>query len=147
MKTKILSVLILSVTLLAACLPNASSVSTPTGTQTVPAPAVTQAVPSTGVTPEPTHIRVDLTPAQRLAMQALSEQHNIAIDQITLVSTEAETWTDGCLEVVIPGMMCTQALVDGFRIIFSANGQKYEYHTNQDGTQVIEATSLLAPTP
>lgn len=158
---RILSILILSVTLLTACMPNSSVISTPTediskpATDTGPAPDPTKSVTPasktpatvptkmvlpTGKVPEPTHIATDLTPAQRAAIQALSEQHNIATDQIKLVSTEAETWPDGCLGVALPGMMCTQALVDGFRILLSAGGQVYEYRTNQDGSLVIEAT-------
>src|SRR5689334_22981584 len=42
--------------------------------------------------PTSTHIPVDLTPAQRAALAALSEQLNVAIDKVTLVSTEAVTW-------------------------------------------------------
>lgn len=164
---RILSILILSVTLLSACMPSTSTVSTPTeggtipATDTGPAPGPTKAVTPadktpapvptemvlpTGSAPEPALIATDLTPAQRAAIQALSEQHNIAIEQIKLVSTDAETWPDGCLGISFPGMMCTQALVDGFRILLSANGQEYEYRTNLDGSLVIEATqSLLVP--
>jgi hypothetical protein len=165
MKLKTLSTLILSVSLLTACMPDGSVGSTPTEggskpvTDTVPAPAPSVAIPTTGSAPVPTKVAlptgsssepaqapVELTPAQRAAIQALSEQHNIAFDQIKLVSSEAETWPDGCLGVALPDMMCTQALVDGFRILLSANGQEYEYRTNLDGSLVYEATQLqLAP--
>lgn len=89
--------------------------------------------------PTPTHIPVDLTPAQRAAITALSEQLNLSVDKITLVSTEAVTWPDGCLGIVRMGVMCTQAEVPGFKIILEANGQKYEFHTNQDGSIVMLA--------
>ena len=165
MKLRTVSILILSVTLLTACMPGSSVISTPTEgvsnpardtvtastpTEAIPptggAPAPTRAVPAAVSTPEPAHLPPDLTPAQRAAMQALAAQHNVAIDQIKLVSAYAETWPDGCLGVAIPDMMCTQALVDGYRILLSANGQEYEYRTNLDGTLVIEATQpLLAP--
>jgi hypothetical protein len=84
--------------------------------------------------PTPTHIPVDLTPAQRATINALTEQLNLAADKITLVSTEAVTWPDGCLGIVRMGVMCTQAQVPGFKIILEANDQKYEFHTNQDGS-------------
>jgi hypothetical protein len=35
-------------------------------------------------------------------------------------------------------------VTDGFRIIMQANGQQFEFHTNQDGTSVIDAAQLLA---
>lgn len=84
--------------------------------------------------PTPTHVRVDLTPAQRAAITALSGHLNLPVDKITLVSTETVTWPDGCLGIVRMGVMCTQAEVPGFKIILEANGQKYEFHTNQDGS-------------
>jgi hypothetical protein len=78
------------------------------------------------------------------AVQALSKKYNLPVDQIKIISTEAVTWPSGCLGVVIPGVMCTDALVDGFRIIMDANGQQHEFHTNQDGSSVIDAAQLQA---
>lgn len=104
-------------------------------------PAVPTTVPTTEPTPsvEPTdsHIAVDLGPAQRAALQALAEKLGVGVDIASLVSTEAVDWPNGCLGVVRPGVLCTQNVVPGFRILFSVNGQKYEYHTNQDGTSLI----------
>jgi Tol biopolymer transport system component len=40
--------------------------------------------------------------------------------------------------------MCTDVVTDGFRIIMQANGQQFEFHTNQDGTSVIDAAQLQA---
>ena len=47
--------------------------------------------------PTPTHIPVDLTPAQRAAITALSDNLGLPADEIKLVSTEAVEWPDGCL--------------------------------------------------
>jgi hypothetical protein len=91
-----------------------------------------------------TPIPVDLTPAQLAAIKSLSETLNIAVDQIKLVSTEAITWPDGCLGIVKVGVMCTQAEVPGFKIILEANGQEYEFHTNQDGSVVLLAKGAQA---
>ncbi|HLO28774.1 MAG TPA: hypothetical protein VK249_06550 [Anaerolineales bacterium] len=84
--------------------------------------------------PTPTHVRVDLTPAQLAALKALSEKLSLPADKITVVSTEAVTWPNGCLGIVRMGVLCTQNEVPGFKIILEANGQKYEFHTNQDGS-------------
>jgi hypothetical protein len=96
-------------------------------------------VPST-----PTHIPVDLTPAQMAAIQEVSKKYDIPVDQIKIVSTEAKTWPNGCLGVVIPGVLCTDVIVDGFNIKLEANGQEFEIHTNQDGTSVVDAAQQLA---
>jgi hypothetical protein len=89
--------------------------------------------------PTPTHIPVDLTPAQRAALTALADQLSLTADKIRLVSTEAVTWPDGCLGIVRMGVLCTQAEVPGFKIILEADGKNYEFHTNQDGSIVMLA--------
>ena len=128
-------ILILIIGLLAAC-GQPSSAPLPTATS----PAPTQSIPtvSTSTQPAPTGtpIRVDLTPAQRAAMQTLVAAINAPVDQIQLISTEAVQWPDGCLGIVRMGVMCMQGPIDGFRIILAANGQQYEFHTNQDGTSI-----------
>src|SRR4030042_5340904 len=165
MKTKVMLSFILGLTLLTACAQPTATVAYPPPA-TVPVatvgigaypPPVTLPVPTAGTgaypgptsmpteaVPSPTHPPVDLTPAQMAAIQAVSEKYNISIDQIKLVSPEAVTWPNGCLGVVIPGVMCTEALVDGFRIILDSSGQQFEMRTNQDGTSVVDAAQQLA---
>ncbi len=124
--------------LLAAC-------ATPVGT---PISEVTATpVPPTAVPPTATHIPVDLSPAQRAAMAALAAQLGIPTDQIRLVSTEAVTWNDGCLGVVRMGVMCIQGQVPGFRILLQASGKQYEYHTNQDGSVLVDASGKPTQPP
>ena len=93
--------------------------------------------------PTPTHIPVDLTPAQRAALTALSENTGLPVDEIKLVSTEAVEWPDGCLGVQEEGLACTQVIIPGFRVILEANGRQVEYRTNEDGTQIRPATVAM----
>ena len=93
--------------------------------------------------PTPTHIPMDLTPPQRAAVAALSESLNLPADEITFVSTEAVDWPDGCLGVAEEGLVCTQAITPGFRVILEANGRQVEYRTNDDGTQIRPATIAM----
>lgn len=122
-------ILLLVIGMLAAC--GQPSSATPAATS----PAPTQSAP-TQPAPTVTPIRVDLTPAQRAAMQALVEAIHVPVDQVKLISTEAVQWPDGCLGIVRMGVMCMRGPVDGFRITLEANGQQYEFHTNQDGTSI-----------
>ncbi len=62
---------------------------------------------------------------------------NIPSSQIELISAESRTWSDGCLELAVLDQMCTQALVDGWRVVVIAREQQLVYHTNGDGSQVI----------
>jgi len=93
--------------------------------------------------PVPTDIPVDLTPAQRAAITALSENLSLPVDEIKLVSTEAVEWPDGCLGVQEEGLACTQVIIPGFRVILEANGRQVEYRTNEDGAQIRPATVAM----
>jgi hypothetical protein len=93
--------------------------------------------------PTPTHIPVDLTPAQRAALTALSENLGLPVEEIKLVSAEAVEWPDGCLGVQEEGLVCTQVITPGFRVILEANGRQVEYRTNEDGTQIRPATIAM----
>ena len=82
------------------------------------------------------------TPAESAAITALAGTLNLPPGQIALISTEAVTWSDGCLGVQREGVMCTQALVEGFKITLGAGGKQYEMHTDQNGSAVVLATNL-----
>ena len=113
------------------------------GTACVPDAAPTEEPSSSDTEPPPTNIPADLTPAQLAAVTALSENLGLPPENIKLVSTEAVEWPDGCLGVQEEGVMCTQAIVPGFRIMLDANGREMEYRTNEDGRQVRPATVLM----
>ena len=99
--------------------------------------------PIIGEQPTPTHIPVDLIPAQRAALTALSENLGLPVDELKLVSTEAVEWPDGCLGVEEEGLVCTEVITPGFRVILEANGRQMEYRTNEDGTQIRPATIAM----
>lgn len=136
---KLLVSLILMIAVLTACAP---------ATPTEPPSIFFNDPPPTRPTkpvPTPTHTPVGLTPAQKAAALALSESLGLPVDQIAVISTEAVTWPDGCLGVQRIGAMCTQALVEGFKIILEAKGGQYEFHTNQDGSLIVLAESDSPP--
>jgi hypothetical protein len=144
MKPKSIFALLLMISFLSACAqatpstvypPPGSLPATPTTIYTYPGPTeVAQPTPATAAS----------TAAEQAAIQALSDKYKISSDQIKIVSIEPVTWSNGCLDVVIPGVLCTDALVDGYRIILDVNGQQYEFHTNLDGTNIVDAAQLQA---
>ena len=89
--------------------------------------------PPTVIIEQPTQTGPEMSPAEVAALTVLSETLGLPADEIALVSTEAVTWRDGCLGIVRMGVMCTQAEVPGYKIIFEANNKEYEVHTNKDG--------------
>ena len=147
MKTKTLFALLLIASFMTACAqatptgaypPPGSGVSTPTSAP--PSPTT----PPTEVIATPTVAPTQLTAAQQAAIQKVATKYNIPADQIKIVSTEPMTWNNGCMGVVIPGVLCTDVIVNGFIVKLEANGQQFEIHTNQDGTSVIDAAQLQA---
>ncbi len=131
----------LLILIVAACAPQATATERPSilaerPTATRRTAATPTLVPADPASATPTPTPVDLTPAQRAAVAALSDKLSLPASKITVVSTDTVTWPDGCLGIVRIGVMCTQAEVPGFKIILEANGKKYEFHTNEDGTIV-----------
>lgn len=122
---------VLFVMILSACAPEAE----PTRQSVFP-------VEDSNMGPKPTRtpVPVKLTPAQTAALAALTDMTGLPADKLTLISTEAVTWPDGCLGVQRAGVVCTQALVEGFKIVIEADGEQYEFHTNEDGSAVVLAS-------
>ena len=73
------------------------------------------------------------------ARQALIEQTGVRLEDILWVSVETVEWRNSCLGVTKPGVNCLDVIVPGYRIIFQVAGERYEYHTNQDGSRVVAA--------
>jgi len=82
--------------------------------------------PSTPGSPAPS------TPAQGPVEQAktdLAGRLGIGVGEVTLVSAEEVTWSDGSLGCPQPGMRYTQVLTNGSRIVLEAAGKQYSYHS------------------
>jgi hypothetical protein len=62
------------------------------------------------------------------AITDLAHTTGIAPGDIEVVVNESVTWRDGSLGCPKPGMMYTQALVDGYRIVLRAGGEEVAYH-------------------
>ena len=113
------------------------------GSACAPAGQPTEAPSIPDEDPTPTRIPVDLSPAQRAAITALSGTSSLSADKIKVVSTEAVDWPDGCLGVYDEGLVCAQVVTPGFRVILEAGVKQVEYRTNQDGTQIRPASVAL----
>jgi hypothetical protein len=57
--------------------------------------------------------------------------------QVNIVDAHEETWPDGSLGCPKPGMMYTQALVDGYQVIVEANGTRLDYRGSAPGKFVL----------
>lgn len=73
---------------------------------------------------DPKLVAVVADAAKRLAVEPA---------QIAVVSVEATTWSDGSLGCPEEGMLYTQALVEGHRVLVSANGTALDYRVTGPG--------------
>jgi hypothetical protein len=120
MVMRTVSVVVATACLLVAC---GNNTGTDTGNDTG-----TGETPS--MTPSPTSS--SSTPAGGPVEQAkadLAKRLSIDAARVTVVSSEEVTWSDGSLGCPEPGMMYTQALVPGGRIILEVDGTQYNYHS------------------
>jgi hypothetical protein len=123
---------ILAVALLAACA--APPAGAPEDSPEPPEPTPTEQVtpepgegdngPMTGEVPDE---------LMRQIMADASDRTGVGEDQIEVLTAEGVTWSDGSLGCPEPGMMYTQALVDGYRVVLDADGQELNYHTDNRG--------------
>jgi len=71
-----------------------------------------------------------------LAMIAADAATVAGVDpaSVVLVSVKPVTWMDGSLGCPKPGVMYTQAVVPGFRVIVRAGDRKLDYRVGRSGT-------------
>lgn len=72
-----------------------------------------------------------------IAITDLVKQTGVAADQITVVSVDPTEWPDASLGCPQEGMMYAQVITPGFLVILEAQGQQYEYHTDQGANVVL----------
>ena len=79
------------------------------------------------------------------ALDDAANRSTTARPDIKVTSAEAVTWPDGSLGCPQPGMMYTQALVPGYRIVLQAGEQTLNYHAMSRGRPVFCPASRVAP--
>lgn len=62
-----------------------------------------------------------------------AELANISRDQLVIVRAEPAVWNDGSLGCPQPGVMYTQALVNGYWVLIKAAGQTYDFRIGRGG--------------
>jgi hypothetical protein len=66
-------------------------------------------------------------------LEQAADETGIPIGEISVVTAEAVTWSDGSLGCPEPGMGYTQALVPGYRVVLDVDGEEIHYHAGSDG--------------
>lgn len=61
------------------------------------------------------------------------EQTGVDRSEIAVVLAEAVTWSDGSIGCPEDGMMYTQALVPGYRVVLEVGGEELAFHAPENG--------------
>ena len=122
---------VLAVMTLAGCASSAGPSTAPsTGLTTAPSSMGIPSLPAASQAPAGT--LADTTKAMIVADAAAVA--GVDPDSVTLVSVKPMTWTDGSLGCPKPGVMYTQAVVPGFRVIVRAGDRKLDYRVGRSDT-------------
>lgn len=69
-------------------------------------------------------------------IQDLSKRTGIAPGRLQVTQVSRRTWSNGCLGLARPDEICTQALVEGWRVVVSNNRRNWVYRTDRTGRVV-----------
>lgn len=142
-----IALLLALATAFAACSDDDGQEQTQTPAETTPPAATETAGPSETPPSEPT-ATPDPGPATDAAVEALATWLGPVADPaaIEVTAIEAVTWPDGCLGLDRAGLMCTDALVEGFRVELTLGDGTYEVRTDLTGDLAVWAptTQIMA---
>lgn len=99
-------------------------------------------------TPPPTTppVVTGAVPAELLAaIMADAESRAATSAALTVVRAESVTWSDGSLGCPEPGMMYTQALVDGYWVVLDSGGQQMDYRATANGSFKLCVDAIGSP--
>jgi len=145
MKTKVILLMILTVTLVVASgcqgydesptapltSPGADEVGTPSAPPATAMPTALIPIPIIEEAP------VSSETAIALATENLAERLGVAVEKIAVLGVEAVEWSDTSLGCPQPGKMYAQVITPGYRIILKVGGEQYEYHSDREGRQLV----------
>lgn len=110
-----------------ACSPRLVSLPDPTQ---IPPSSEIQRIPEATVT-------VEAEKLVSIALADLSSRLSIDPQEVHVVSTEPQLWTDAALGCPSPREVYAQQTLPGYRLILEVNGQIYIYHTDTTGTVIL----------
>lgn len=112
----------------------------------IPAPALNEL--PVGQAVSTTVIPIDV---RRAVVADAAKRFKVAESAVVLVRAERVTWPNAALGCPEPGMMYTQAVVPGFRVVAKTTGGELLYHTDMLGNlrncRVQEGPELPQPPP
>ena len=62
-----------------------------------------------------------------------ADRSGVEVGEVTLVSAELRDWPDGSLGCPAPGMLYTQVITPGYRVVIEAGDEQLDYRMNRRG--------------
>lgn len=103
------------------CSPSRDPVEVSSPSPVASSPAATESSPT--LSPE----------ATEAVLADLARRTQIPRDRLKIADATPETWANGCLGLAQPDEICTQALVEGWRIEVSDGNQSWVYRSDRTG--------------
>lgn len=66
----------------------------------------------------------------------LAQQTKIPAKNLKITQYSPKTWSNGCLGLAKADEICTQALVEGWRVVVSGNNRTWVYRSDRNGRSV-----------
>lgn len=63
----------------------------------------------------------------------VSKQTGIPAPKLKITRYSHQTWSNGCLGIAKADEICTQALVEGWRVVVSGNNRTWVYRSDRNG--------------
>jgi hypothetical protein len=77
----------------------------------------------------------------------LAERIGADLANITVIQAQAVVWNDGAMGCPQPGVMYTQSMVSGYRVMLEVEAQKYDYHAAETGYFILCENALQLNPP
>lgn len=71
------------------------------------------------------------------AVNQLSEELGVSVQDIEIREFEQVEWPNACLGIPQEGQACAEVITPGFRVALEVNGEAYEVRSNLDGTVIV----------
>ena len=78
----------------------------------------------------------------------LAERSGATVEHMVVIQAQSTVWNDGSMGCPQPGVLYTQALVNGYWVILEAEGKQYDYRAGDSGTFILcESGSIPGVSP
>ena len=99
------------------------------------------------LTKEKTQIDYEPSKIEALALQKLSDQLEIPISLLNIVSSELIEWPNAAIGCPSPGYAYAQVITTGHKILISYDSRQYQIHTNLSGSNIVLCKDNDPPIP